>query len=133
MVINILSNRPRWAFIFYKVFNLILQLATLIPVAVQNMGGGNAQAKDFGDAKNLIAAFLIILIIVAIEVWTKGFLRSISVLIGLVAGTAIASFMGLVSLKPVMQASWFHLPQLFYFGVPEFVFNNDHHCIGFYG
>lgn len=40
---------------------------TLVPVAVQNMGGGNAQAKDFGDAKNLIAAFLTILIIVAIE------------------------------------------------------------------
>ena len=93
---------------------------TLIPVAVQNMGGGNAQAQDFGDAKNLIAAFLTILIIVAIEVWTQGFLRSISVLIGLIAGTVIASFMGLVSLKPVMQASWFHLPQLFYFGVPEF-------------
>ena len=93
---------------------------TLIPVAVQNMGGGSAQAKDFGDAKNLIAAFLTILIIVAIEVWTKGFLRSISVLIGLIAGTIIAGFMGLVSLKPVTQASWFHLPQLFYFGVPEF-------------
>ena len=93
---------------------------TLIPVAVQNMGGGNAQAKDFGDAKNLIAAFLTIIIIVAIEVWTKGFLRSISVLIGLIAGTVIAGFMGLVSLKPVAEASWFHLPQLFYFGVPEF-------------
>ena len=93
---------------------------TLIPVAVQNMGGGSAQAKDFGDAKNLIAAFLTILIIVAIEIWAKGFLRSISVLIGLIAGTVIAGFMGLVSLKPVMQASWFHLPQLFYFGVPEF-------------
>lgn len=93
---------------------------TLVPVAVQNMGGGSAQAKDFGDAKNLIAAFLTILIIVAIEVWTKGFLRSISVLIGLIAGTVIASFMGLVSLKPVIQASWFHLPQLFYFGAPEF-------------
>ena len=93
---------------------------TLIPVAVQNMGGGSAQSKDFGDAKNLIAAFLTILIIVAIEIWTKGFLRSISVLIGLIAGTVIAGFMGLVSLKPVTQASWFHLPQLFYFGVPEF-------------
>ena len=30
MVINILSNRPRWAFIFYKVFNLILQSAEKI-------------------------------------------------------------------------------------------------------
>lgn len=93
---------------------------TLIPVAFQNMGGGNAQAKDFGDAKNLIAAFITILIIVVIEVWTKGFLRSISVLIGLIAGTIIAGCMGLVSLKPVAEASWFHLPQVFYFGVPEF-------------
>lgn len=93
---------------------------TLIPVAFQNMGGGNAQAKDFGDAKNLIAAFITILIIIAIEVWTKGFLRSISVLIGLIVGTLIASCMGLVSLKPVAEASWFHLPQFFYFGVPEF-------------
>lgn len=84
------------------------------------MGGGNAQAKDFGDAKNLIAAFITILIIVVIEVWTKGFLRSISVLIGLIVGTLIASCMGLVSLKPVAEASWFHLPQFFYFGVPEF-------------
>lgn len=93
---------------------------TLIPVAFQNMGGGNAQAKDFGDTKNLIAAFLTIIIIVAIEVWTKGFLRSISVLIGLIVGTLLASCMGLVTLTPVAQASWFHLPQLFYFGVPEF-------------
>lgn len=93
---------------------------TLIPVAFQNMVGGNAQAKDFGDAKNLIAAFITILIIVVIEVWAKGFLRSISVLIGLIVGTLIASCMGLVSLKPVAEASWFHLPQFFYFEVPEF-------------
>src|SRR5699024_3307565 len=70
--------------------------------------------------KNLIAAFITILIIVVIEVWAKGFLRSISVLIGLIAGTIIAGCMGLVSLKPVAEASWFHLPQFFYFGVPEF-------------
>lgn len=93
---------------------------TLIPVAFQNMGGGNAAAKDFGDGKNLITAFLTILIIIAVEVLAKGFLKSIAVLIGLVVGTLIAGAMGMVSLTPVFSASWFHLPQLFYFGIPEF-------------
>ncbi|WP_301050060.1 nucleobase:cation symporter-2 family protein [Lactobacillus intestinalis] len=93
---------------------------TLIPVAFQNMGGGNAAAKDFGDGKNLITAFLTILIIIAVEVLAKGFLKSIAVLIGLVVGTLIAGAMGMVSLTPVSSASWFHLPQFFYFGVPEF-------------
>lgn len=93
---------------------------TLIPVAFQNMGSSNAAAKDFGDGKNLITAFLTILIIIAVEVLAKGFLKSIAVLIGLVVGTLIAGAMGMVSLAPVFSASWFHLPQLFYFGVPEF-------------
>ena len=93
---------------------------TLIPVAFQNMGGGTASVKDFGDPKNLITAFFTILVIILIEVLAKGFLKSIAVLIGLVLGTLLASGMGMVSLTPVAQASWFHLPQLFYFGVPEF-------------
>ncbi|HBQ43486.1 MAG TPA: Uric acid permease PucJ, partial [Lactobacillus acetotolerans] len=60
------------------------------------------------DSKNLIVSFITIAIIIALEIWAKGFLKSISVLIGLILGTIIASFMGLVSLKPVIQASWFH-------------------------
>ena len=28
--------------------------------------------------------------------------------------------MGMVSLKPVTQAAWFHVPQPFYFGMPRF-------------
>ena len=98
---------------------------TLVPVAVQNMGGGNASAKDFGSSQNLILAFSTMFIILALEIWTKGFLRSISVLIGLVAGTVIASLLGRVSLTPVLEASWFHLPQLFYFGVPKFEWSSS--------
>lgn len=93
---------------------------TLIPVAFQNMGGGTATAKDFGNLKNLIVAFATIIVIVIIEVLAKGFLKSISVLIGLIFGTVLAGLMGMVSLTPIWQASWFHLPQFFYFGKPEF-------------
>lgn len=93
---------------------------TLIPVAFQNMGGGTSTAKDFGDPKNLIAGFVTIIIILAVEILAKGFIKSIAVLIGLVVGTLIAGLMGMVSLTPVSQAAWFHLPQIFYFGVPHF-------------
>lgn len=93
---------------------------SLIPVAFQNLGGGNAAVKNFGDPKNLITGFITVAIIILIEACAKGFLKSIAVLIGLVVGTLIAAAMGMVSLTPVSQASWFHLPQLFYFGVPEF-------------
>lgn len=98
---------------------------TLIPVAFQNIGGGNSAAKDFGDPKNLITGFLTIAIILVLQVWGKGFIKSIAVLIGLIAGTLIASCFGMVSLTPVTQASWFHLPQLFYFGVPEFEWSSS--------
>ncbi|MCO6527320.1 MAG: purine permease [Lactobacillus sp.] len=98
---------------------------TLIPVAIQNMGGGNATAKDFGSSQNLLLAFCTMFIILALEIWTKGFLQSISVLIGLISGTLIAAYLGLVSFAPVITASWFHLPQLFYFGAPHFEWSSS--------
>ncbi|HLQ40904.1 MAG TPA: solute carrier family 23 protein, partial [Tetragenococcus sp.] len=42
---------------------------TLIPVAFQNIGGGDATAKNFGLAVNLILGFATALIIVAINIW----------------------------------------------------------------
>ena len=90
---------------------------TLIPVAIQNIGGGNATAKSFGDGKDLIVGFLTIVIILAVEIFTKGFIRSIAVLIG---GSLVAAMLGMVSMNPVKEAAWFHLPQVFYFGMPEF-------------
>ncbi|MGM9911488.1 MAG: nucleobase:cation symporter-2 family protein [Lacticaseibacillus absianus] len=93
---------------------------TLIPVGIQNLGGGSATAKDFGDPKNLIVGFVTILTIVALQAFAKGFISSISVLIGLIVGTVLAACMGMVSFTPVAQASWFHFPQFFYFGTPKF-------------
>lgn len=92
---------------------------TLVPVAIGNLGGGDG-AKDFGDPRYLLVGGITIAVIIAINGWAHGFMRSIAVLIGLVVGTVVASFMGMVSLKPVMEASWFHFPQPFYFGTPKF-------------
>ena len=98
---------------------------SLITVSIQNLGGGNSTAKNFGDPKNLLTGFITVAIILALQVWGKGFIKSIAVLVGLIAGTLIASTLDMVSLTPVAQASWFHLPQPFYFGMPQFEWSSS--------
>ncbi len=93
---------------------------SLIPVAFQNIGGGDTAAKTYGDLQNLAVAGITILLIIGINVWGRGFIRSIAILIGLVVGTLLAGAMGMVSLSPVAEASWFHIPTPFYFGTPKF-------------
>lgn len=93
---------------------------TLIPVAITKMGGGDASAASFGDGKNLLLAFVTIGLIVIVQVFGKGFIRSIAVLIGLLGGTLLAAIMGMVDTAAVSAAPIFHLPQPFYFGKPTF-------------
>lgn len=93
---------------------------TLIPVAITKMGGGDASAKTFGNPASLIQAAVTILLILGLQAFAKGFLRSISVLIGLVGGTILACLMGNVSFSAISHAPIFHVPQPFYFGMPKF-------------
>ena len=109
--------------IFSKVANLFPSIVTgsvittigltLIPVAIGNMG--NNVPEPAGQSL-LLAAITILLI----NIFTKGFIKSISILIGLVVGTAIAATMGLVDFSPVAAAPLVHVPTPLYFGVPTF-------------
>jgi len=92
---------------------------TLVPVAINNMAGGIGSA-DFGSLANFALAFGVLLFIILLNRFTTGFIRSISVLLGLIAGTIAAAFMGNVSFGSVAQASWFNMVTPFYFGMPTF-------------
>ncbi|WDH83088.1 nucleobase:cation symporter-2 family protein [Paenibacillus urinalis] len=93
---------------------------TLIPVALNDLGGGNG-AADFGDPVNLLLGFGVLLFIIILNRLTKGFIQSISILLGLVAGTLVAGlFFGKVDLSPMLEASWFRAPEPFHFGTPTF-------------
>jgi xanthine permease len=92
---------------------------TLIPVAMGNMAGGEG-AGDYGSLQNISLALGTLLFIIVLTRLSNGFVRSIAILIGLVVGTIVASFMGLVDLAPVKNASWFHLIEPLHFGVPTF-------------
>lgn len=92
---------------------------TLIPVAMGNVGGGS-DSPDFGSLTNITLAFGTLFLIIVVYKFSTGFLRAISILIGLFVGTITAIAMNLVDFAPVKEASYFHMVQPFYFGTPTF-------------
>ncbi|WP_430792491.1 xanthine permease PbuX [Bacillus subtilis] len=92
---------------------------TLMPVAMNNMAGGEGSA-DFGDLSNLALAFTVLSIIVLLYRFTKGFIKSVSILIGILIGTFIAYLMGKVQFDNVSDAAVVQMIQPFYFGAPSF-------------
>lgn len=89
---------------------------SLVGVAMGNMGDNVKEPT----AQSMILSLLTIVIILLVQKFTKGFVKSISILIGLVAGTLVSAMMGLVDITPVAEASWIHVPTPFYFGMPTF-------------
>ncbi|WP_033828658.1 nucleobase:cation symporter-2 family protein [Bacillus andreraoultii] len=92
---------------------------TLIPVAMNNLAGGDG-SKDFGSLENVLLGFSTLLIIILIFRFYSGFIRSIAILIGILFGTIASSFIGIVDFTSVRDASWFHIPKLFFISTPEF-------------
>lgn len=89
---------------------------SLVGVAMGNMGDNVKEPM----AQSMMLSLLTIVIILLVQKFTKGFVKSISILIGLVAGTLVSAMMGLVDTTPVVEASWIHVPTPFYFGMPTF-------------
>ncbi|GGL59443.1 nucleobase:cation symporter-2 family protein [Sporolactobacillus putidus] len=92
---------------------------TLIPVAINNLGGG-VGAKGFGSAQNLALGFGVLALIIVMNRWFKGFMRTISILLSIIIGTIAAALMGMVDFSPVGAAGWFSLVKPFSFGLPTF-------------
>lgn len=91
---------------------------SLIPVAMNSAAGGEGSA-DYGSGNNLLLALITLVVILLINRFATGFLRAISVLIGIIVGTIVAYGMGMVEFSNVAAASWFNVAQPFYFGTPQ--------------
>ncbi|HFP5970488.1 TPA: nucleobase:cation symporter-2 family protein [Streptococcus pyogenes] len=89
---------------------------SLVGVAMGNMGDNVKEPT----AQSMMLSLLTIVIILLVQKFTKGFVKSISILIGLVVGTLVSAMMGLVDTTPVVEASWIHVLTPFYFGMPTF-------------
>lgn len=91
---------------------------SLLPIGANSFAGGQG-AADFGSAQNWIVGTFTLLVCLGFQVFAKGMLRSLSVLMGLFAGYILAVAMGMVDFSPLQQAGIISLPKVLPFK-PEF-------------
>ncbi|RWR07881.1 nucleobase:cation symporter-2 family protein [Paenirhodobacter populi] len=75
---------------------------------------------DYAAPQGLMIAGFVLLFILALLKWAKGFVRNVAVLLGIVAGCVVASVLGLMHFERVGQADWIGLVMPFHFGMPTF-------------
>lgn len=92
---------------------------SLMSVAAAWSAGGFGNA-EFGRPLYLAIACAVLLCILLIVRFTKGFLNNISVLLGLIFGFALSAGAGLVSLDGIEDAPVFGVILPFHFGMPTF-------------
>ena len=86
----------------------------LAPTAMNNI---TSAIGDIPVWKNWIVAVVTILTIIGVMFFTKGFIKLVPILIGIVVGYLTALALGMVNVAPVVEAKWFTLPQ---FSLPVF-------------
>ena len=92
----------------------------LLPVAAGDAVGGAGPTADPTSGKNLAYALGTLGLIVLIQRVFKGFMATIAVLVGLVAGTMVAWAFGDAHFGAVADSAWVGVTQPFYFGWPKF-------------
>ncbi|GAA1602866.1 solute carrier family 23 protein [Kribbella hippodromi] len=92
----------------------------LLPVAAGDAVGGAGPTAAPTSGKNMAYALGTLALIVLIQRVFKGFMATIAVLVGLVAGTVVAWAFGDAHFGAVGDAAWVGVTQPFYFGWPKF-------------
>ena len=82
---------------------------SLLPIGANSFAGGQG-AADFGSMNNWIVGSFTLLVCLGFQIFSKGFLRSLSVLIGLIAGYILAVCMGMVDFSGLQNVGVVSLP-----------------------
>lgn len=91
---------------------------SLLPIGANSFAGGQG-AADFGSMNNWIVGSITLLTCLVTQIFAKGFLRALSVLVGLVVGYIVALCMGMVDFSGLENVGIVALPKLMPF-TPEF-------------
>lgn len=91
---------------------------SLLPIGANSFAGGQG-AADFGSATNWIIGSVTLLACLVTQVFARGFLRSLSVLVGLAVGYALSICMGAVDFSALNKVDVMALPSFMPF-TPEF-------------
>jgi uric acid transporter len=85
---------------------------SLLPVAAHWTGGAGRTG--------LALALFVLVVVVALQRLLRGFWRNLSILLGLIAGTAVAAALGKTDFSEVGRAAWLGVTRPFLFGWPTF-------------
>ncbi|MFC7288538.1 nucleobase:cation symporter-2 family protein [Herminiimonas glaciei] len=92
---------------------------SLMGVGITYAGGGYG-AKEFGSPLYIGIAFLVLVSIVLISRFVRGFIGNISVLVGISIGFTLTAALGMVNFSGLSEAAWFAPVFPFHFGMPKF-------------
>jgi NCS2 family nucleobase:cation symporter-2 len=97
---------------------------SLMPVAGGWLGGGDAGSPAFGSMKNLGLGLATLVLVILLQRFGRnllgGMVANLSVLLGLVGGTALAAALGMASFTQVGSTQWFAVARPMLFGWPRF-------------
>ena len=89
---------------------------SLIQVGMTDLAGGFG-AEDFGSMANLGLGLFVMLTIIALNRLGRGFVRTVSIAVGLLVGYILAAALGRIDFSPVSEAPIFTLPEPLRYGL----------------
>ncbi len=93
---------------------------SLFTVGARSFGGG--YTEEFGSLDNLLLGTITLVVCLVWNCIAKGYLKQLSVLVGLVVGYVVAIIMGKVDLSLIFSGGFISLPKIMPY-VPEFNFS----------
>ena len=90
---------------------------SLFTVGARSFGGG--YTEDFGSAQNLLLGTITLLTCLIWNIKAKGYLKQLSVLVGLIVGYIVAIFMGKIDLCIILSGGMIAFPKFLPY-MPEF-------------
>ncbi|MEO8136654.1 MAG: nucleobase:cation symporter-2 family protein, partial [Betaproteobacteria bacterium] len=92
------------------------------PTIRQMVDGASREVPNpaYGAPENLAIALLVLVAILLITRYMRGFIANIAVLLGLIIGFVVALAMGKVSFAGLGDTHWFDIVTPFAFGIPTF-------------
>ena len=86
----------------------------LMKIGISVATGANSPA--FGKPLTLGLAALMLVLIIVISVWARGFIRALSLFVTMIIGYVVSAMLGMLDFKAVSDASWVAVPNLMPYG-----------------
>lgn len=93
-----------------------------IPTFTKMVNGEMVQVTNpnYGQMMGLGLSGFVLLVILCVIRWGRGFFANVAVLLGIVAGSVLAALTGVMHFEKVANAPWLGLIMPFHFGMPQF-------------